>query len=297
VIPASDFRENDSATPTKSCFNLQTAKAMQEAQWYRNAGEAFLILAGLAAFAAFFAEMRSYFVFSDWLGSNEWTDNETLRSFVEWLAGAFPMYFFVFGVLGIVSLFVKDTFARICRSIFLLVAIPMLLLPILREENIRLLLIGVSVCFYFISRWLAKWAENQRPRDWKTVLIEKKRLGWGPEEFAIALTQGRASDGHCLAVIVPSGGHLPEMEDIQEKVDDLLRRGAYGQLNAILPPQYVPLTTMLRLTSKQRFPRALKPVELLERDGVTPEELKVLAGTLLYVHPEVAGRAESLIGD
>jgi hypothetical protein len=166
----------DGASPTDFSFNLQRAKARQEAEWYNAARGCLLILAGVFAFAAFFVEMRSYLAFSVWLSSYEWTNHETLGSFIEWLAEAFPEYFFVFGFFGIVSLFVDDTLARILRSIFLLLATPMLLLPILREENRRLLLIGVLVFIYFIFRWLAEWAYNQRPRDWKTVLAEKKRL-------------------------------------------------------------------------------------------------------------------------
>jgi hypothetical protein len=295
--PAPRLPGNNPAPSIEVHFNLQAARAAQEAARYDAARVFCLYLAGLAATAAFLTEMRSYFVFGDWLRTQEWTDHETLRSFLEWIAGAFPIYFLVFGFLGIVSMFLEDTLARICRLIFLCLAVPMLLLPILREERWRLIFIGAFICIYFISRWLSSWAGNQRPRDWKTILAARRRSGWGPEEFAIALTEGRASDGNHLATIVPLRGHLPVPENIEEKVDNVMRRGAYGQLQAVLPPRYEPFITLLRLRSKQRFPRALKPVELLERDGVSTEELELLAGSLLYVHPEVAERAKSLIGE
>jgi hypothetical protein len=153
----------------------------------------------------------------------------------------------------------------------------MLLLPVFRGEYKRLLLIGVSVCIYLVFRRLAVWANHQRPSDWKTVLAEKKRLSWGPEEFARALTQGRASNGSRLAVFVAPGEHVPQTD--------------------LFSPQYEPLTTLLRVTAKQRFPRALKPIDLLKRDGVSAEECEALAKTLLYVHPEIADRAKSVIED
>jgi hypothetical protein len=243
-------------------FDLQAAKAMQEAERYKNARDAALIIAGLAAFAAFFVEMRAWLEVSD-----------------------LSLPFFILGPFGIFALFDKEPLANVIRPIFLVFAVPMLLLPILRGETKRLLLIGAYVCLYFVCRWLATWLANQRPRDWNTILTEKRRRRWGPEEFARALTRGRASDGSLLAFFTNPNEHcLPAQ----------LREGSYMT--------HEPVTTLLRLRLKQRFRRADISANWndlllsLERDGCSPEERELMFKTTLYVHPEISKRVEELIG-
>jgi hypothetical protein len=279
-----------------SSFDPQTAKANQEADQYKKVRGVMLIIAGLAAFVAFMAELRSWFVFGDWLNSHEWTSHEALGALVNWLVEAFPLFFLVFGLFGIYALFMKDELAKSIRIIFLVFAVPMLLLPLLRGETKRVLLIGLAVCIYFTSRWLADWAYNQRPRDWKIILAERKRLGLGPDEFARALVKGRASDGNPLAVIVSSGDTLPGRENIHEKIDSLMHRGAYAELKAALPPQYHPMGSMLRLAIKQRFPRALNSRDCLTREGISSGEQDSLAESSLYAHEEIAERVKPIIG-
>jgi hypothetical protein len=242
-----------------------------------------LLIAGFAAVVAFMAELRSWFIFGDCVGSHEWTPHDVLEACVNWLLQAFPAFFFMFGLWGIAALFMKDSI--LTRAIFLLFAIPMLLLPVLRGETERLLLIGLAICIYAISRWLAEWAYNQRPRDWKTILAERKRLAWGAEEFALALTHGRASDGNPLAIILRPGEDRINVPD-----------------NIHEPPPYEALATLLRLRIRQRFRRVdisdnwISLVSLLEAQGCPPEEREELSNTMIYAHPEIADRARPLIG-
>lgn len=299
------------ASKYESSFDPQRAKAMQEAEQYNNVSGAMMLIAGLAAILAFVAELGSWSNFGDWLQSQNWASHGALEGFGNWLVEAFPFFFFIFGLWGIAALFMKDRLAKVSRIIFLSLAVPMLLLPVLRGETKRLLLIGVAVCIYIFSRWLAKWANNQRPRDWKIALAEKKRLGWGQEEFARALTKGRASDGHRLAVLKVwhlADADFTEMDKtdlsqlkaasskLQKQVEALVELGAFGELRTVLPPEYVPYTSLLRLTLKQRYPHAIiDPRKLLENDGVSLAEREAMAETKLYVHPEIVERLESLI--
>jgi hypothetical protein len=287
---------DDPARQSGFWFDLNSAKAAQEAEWFRRASGTCLFVAGLGAFVAFFLEMRSYFVFGDWLALHDWTGHESLRSFIHWLVDAASMFVFAFGFFGILSLFSNDTFARTLRFVFLLVVVPMLLLPILRFEFQRMLLICGCILLYFASRWMANWFKNQRPRDWRTILKEKRRLGWGPLEFAMALTKARASDGKHLAVMVGPGDPFPIAEGIQEQIESLLREEAYGQLKTVLPPEYESVTTILRLTLKQRFPRARDPKASLLRTGVSEDECKAMSQTRIYAHPEIADRAKPFLG-
>lgn len=278
-----------------SSINLQTARAMQEAARYKSAAGILLFFSGLAAVTGFLVEMKSYFVFNDWLQAQLWTEHEFLRGIVGWFTEAFPDVFTVFGLLGVASLFMKDDLAKVIRFIFLVFALPMLLLPVLRRDSERLLLIALCIAGYFVFRSVSQYLANQRPRDWKTVLLEKKRLGLGPEEFARALVNGIASDGHKLALFVAPGADLPEQHEIRTQVHELLGREAYGELGAILPPKYEPFTTLLRLRLKQRFPRAFDPIKCLERDGASESELAMLRNTLFYVHPEIANRLRRVL--
>ena len=292
--------EHGIVSAMESSFNLQTAKAMQEATRYKNAAALLRFLAGLAALAAFYTELGSCFAFNDWLLAHEWTEYGFLRSVVEWFTETVPMVLVPFGVFGVLSLLDESSelcaewLTNVIRFLFKMAALLILLVPILRVEQKRLSLIGLLVGIYFLSKWAAKRMADQRPRDWKIIVAERKRLGWGPEEFARALLKGRASDGNSLAVLTPPEPILMTKE-IQEKVDNLLLRGAYAELEALKPPPYEPMASFLKLTIKQRFPHALKPMECLERDGMSPEDQKALSDTMLYVHTEIVDRVRRII--
>lgn len=270
---------------------------MQEAAWYENVAILMLFLAGLCATAAFFLELRSYFIFNDWLQGHTWTEYSALRNIVEWFTEAWPLVFFVFGIVGIASLFMTDDLSAIVRIIFLVLAFPMLLLPIIRGEYERLSMITVFVVCYLLFRWLSRVAKNQRPRDWKIIVAEMRRLNLGPEEFILALLKGTASDGRKLAVMVPPGKYLSEEENIRGKIADLLQRGAHGEIKTVSLPTYSLRVTALQLRLKQKYPRAARPIDCLERYGISAEERAVLVGTLFYLHPEIADRVQAIIGN
>jgi hypothetical protein len=273
-----------------SSFDLQTAGAIQEAEQYKNARIVMLSIAGVAAIVAFVAELRSWLTLYDCL-----------------------LCFFVFGFWGIAALFMKDKLAILGRTVFLFIAIPMLLLPILRGEIKRLLLIGVSICVYFSFRRLADWANNQRPRDWNVILAEKKRLGWGPEEFFGALTHGRASDGRPLIMVVKGilifdprekrlfrdWNHVSEeAKSVQTDNDILTQREEYEHFKVLkIYPQYHAYTSQFRLALQQkRYP--LLNLDLKKAQvalGISDEDFKEMMNADLYVHPEILDRMEDYV--
>jgi hypothetical protein len=299
-------------------FDPRIAKAMQNVWRYRAIKFLLLVIAGLAACVAFWAEWRSWMIFSNWLKITEWTSSETLAGIVDGIVETGSIILLPFGVFGITSLFM-DKNARAMRIIFLLIVFPLLLLPIFRGESKRTLLIGVAICVYAVFRILAVKARNQTPEDWRLALSEMGRLGWGPEDFVKALTHGRASDGLPLVLFLYSGWASDRQDlaqwktanDTLNRLNELLQQGAWGQQRQYELWQqhafgelfsrsgltYSAHTSLLRIRLQQHL------IPLVNSDSgdvhrllqVTEQECSEMRERMLYVHPEIAERLASLI--
>jgi len=278
------------STRTDLIIDLQAARSLQLAGRYETARTLTLFLAGIAGLVAFLAEMRSWFLFGDWLNAHEWTEHAAVENFVNWLLQVFPLLFLVFGVWGIIALFMEDAFSKAIRFLFLMVAVPMLGLPLRNGDWKRVSIIGICVVLYFACRFMANWFADQTPLDWRVILGEKKQQRLDPEEFALALTQGRASDGSRLAILTSPDDPYPCSAANQGRSDD----------PAVL---YQPSMTLYRLILRSHLhpSRSLHwrlhiPSALAE---CSQEEQAILRehGIRYFVHPEIAERVRKLLGE
>ncbi len=265
-------------------FDPATAKAVQEAERYRNGRDALRFISAFAALACFVAEISCFSVFTEWLPDHLWSNSEGPHDVLAITADVVLAILVLFGIPGVFSLYSRSELRRM-RTPFVVVSAALILPPIAMRNDLYLRLIVLLALCSLLCRWWAGWAENQRPRDWKTIVAEMKRLNWGPLEFSTALTKGKASDGLFLAFVSDENPPVP-----------------HPPLDGASDVSYERLTTLLTLTLKHRYPWSNTTenwqmlVALLGSAGCTDEERERLERTWLYVHPEIEERASALIG-
>src|SRR5579863_6972344 len=269
-------------------FDLATSHAIQEAERYERARVAFLFVSALAVVLCFITEIDCLNDFVDWLPEHLWTSAHGVQVAIEGSCYLVLAFLTLFGIAGVVSVYSQRQFKGI-RVSFFWISFALVLPPIYMRERTGFNLIILSGFLSLLCLGLARWAGNQRPHDRKIIIAEKSRLNWGPLEFAIALTRGRASDGQPLA-FVSNDSSIDPMFPIPKERDD--RSVSYRSVASVLT-----------LTLKQRYPwsnvaknwKAL--IELLEASGCTEEEHEQLSRTWLFVHSEIEERVDALIGN
>ena len=269
-------------------IDLKFAKAKQDAERYKNARDIFLLISAIAICVLFVTEITAFSTFRDWLSEHSVTEYQLLQSSIKMLAFIFMSILILFWIPGIFSLY-ADTRYRVTRSAFLAVSVALLFPPLYLREGKYIKIIILSACIYIIFRILAVWAYGQKPDDWKIILAEKRRFGWGPKQFALALTQGRASDGNYLAIIASHEDFDPEKPFFtREKGNPSLA--------------YKTSLSLLTLTIKQRFPHSNITknwdmlLKILIAEGCTPVDRELLSNQVLCLHPEVEDRVMAIIG-
>jgi uncharacterized membrane protein (DUF485 family) len=268
-------------------FDPTTAKSVQDAERYRLTSELLLLVSALAVVVFYIAEIGSFKAFTDWLPEHLWTDSQTMQCVLGVASLVVFAFLTVFGFGGIFSLYAHRQYegGRTVRTAFIWLSLALILPPLAMRDGWYLRVITISGLCYLIIRWVAGWAGNQRPHDWKIILAEMKRLNWGPLEFATALTKGKASDGHPLAFVSSDGATSSIFSE---------ESGA--------PVKYERLTTLLTLTLKHRYPWSNVTANWqmlnasLAASGCTEAEREQLSSTWLYVHSEVEDRVGALIG-
>jgi hypothetical protein len=264
-------------------FDLATSRAMQEAERYSVLTDALRFLSGSASCAVIVAGTISAFHLSEWQREHEWNQSVILRGLVLGLSFLLSLFLALFGVPGILAQFTKRRFG-VSRSQFLMISGVLLLPALFLREKFCVNAIEGFAFTHFLTSTAARWADNQRPADWKTIIAEKKRLNWGPLEFVSAMIEGCASDGKRLAYVA-SSGEL-DLDDHFSPIDGNERSIRYQQSSSILT-----------LTLRQRyrhFQSATVQLALLESDGCSSEERQQMEREFLYVHSEIADRVNSL---
>jgi uncharacterized membrane protein (DUF485 family) len=265
-------------------FDPETAKIIQDAGRFRFASELFLVLSALACILCYFAEVVSFSRFTDWLPEQLLADSQSLQRIFAILSFLALAFLILFGFSGIYSLYTRGQF-QTTRLVFIWLSVALILPPLAMRVGWYFRIIIFSGLCNLFCRWLAKWAGNQRPHDWRIILAEKRRLNWGPLELASALTKGKSSDGHPLAFVLSENTATSHFK--YEVADEV---------------KYEKLTSLLTLTLKHRYPWSNVNenweflIALLIEHGCTEEERNQLSRTWLYVHSEVEDRVSALIG-
>jgi len=214
------------------------------------------------------------------------------------------MALLVFGIFGVLSLFPIELganwLAKAIRFLFIAVILLTLLVPVLRGEHKRLIIIGLLFSVYFLFRWLSNLMANQRPKDWKILVKERKRLGWRLIDFAAKLPSGKAGDGNPLAIIQLYGPQNSKHLFLADRrvIDEMLYEGVLPGIST----RYILLSTISRLANSQCISFEILPEYAEKLRFANVGELSADSNTLsvakgaIWVHPEIEDRMLKIYG-